>query len=80
MVWGIPVRSGVSEGVGGVRRWQLARLALLGRVVVHSVELNLIPLLHNKGKMLTLVIVITIMITMTTTVITVFALSGPWTS
>jgi len=48
MVWGVPVRPRVSEGVGGVCRWQLARLALLGRVVVHTVELDLIPLLHNK--------------------------------
>ena len=50
MVWGVPVRPGVSEGVGGVRCWQLARLALLGRVVVHTVELDLIPLLHNEQK------------------------------
>ena len=44
----LPFWAGVSEGVGGVGRWQLTRLALLGRVVVHTIELDLIPLLHHK--------------------------------
>ena len=42
----IPFWAGVSEGVCSVCCWQLTRLALLGGLVVHAIELHLIPLLH----------------------------------
>ena len=41
----VPFWAGVSEGVGGVCCRQLTRLALLGGLVVHAIELDLIPLL-----------------------------------
>lgn len=43
-----PLRPGVFEGVGGVGSRQLARLALLGRIVVHTIVLDLIPLLQDS--------------------------------
>lgn len=45
-----PVWARVSESVRCVGSWQLARLALLGRVVVDSVELDLVPLLKQQDR------------------------------
>ena len=47
MEYSIPVWARVSEGVGCVGSRQLTRLPLFGRVVVHSIELDLIPLLQQ---------------------------------